>query len=172
MFSLVEGCSLFSYVVLSAVSSKSTKNKLMNRNLLFILPIILINFSFGYQDKIKVFGKYKVIESKRLMGGTIKNFPNVVIEFEGESYFKMTGDDEKIRGTIKIIKVSNSSTILYLKDSIPNYQRTVVDTLSRTSFINRVMEFEDSKSDTIPFRTTLSTNLHITDTEGILVRLK
>ena len=143
----------------------------MKRLLLIFIPAVLILFSFGFQEKLEISGKYKVFEYKPFVHDSILHYPNYIIEFNDNKYFKITQGNGRIDGKIKIIPL-REHTVLILKDSIPDFMFSELDSIGRDFYKRRVIEMKDSNSDTIKFRTTFSNNLHVTDTEGIFVRIK
>ena len=143
----------------------------MKKLILIFIPILLILFSFKFQKNLEISGKYKVIESKPFVNDSILHYPNYIIEINDNKYLKITEDNGRINGNIKIIPLRDY-TVLILKDSISDYLFPELDSVARDFYKRRVIELKDSNKDTIKFRTTFSNNLHVTDTEGIFVRIK
>ncbi len=133
---------------------------------------IILSFLYiiCFQESFEISGKYKVISYQKSIPEDIE-IPEYLIEFQKTSYTKHLKNGEKLRGSIRRLKVDNLPIIVYLKDSVQEYHpKTRIDSLLFKSKGYPIMEFNEEENDTIKFRTTFEYNLHVTIVEGFLVK--
>ncbi|MFC4738686.1 hypothetical protein ACFO3U_01630 [Flavobacterium ponti] len=114
-------------------------------------------------------GKYKGYYKSKTGAYNSKSFE---IVFDKLNYVKTFNDGEKVKGTKQQIKNSNNKSITYLYDFVFTQPVIKLDSLEIKMFGKPIIEINESKSDTLFFRTTYSGQLNVTINEGILVLIK
>ncbi|RDC61966.1 hypothetical protein [Adhaeribacter pallidiroseus] len=136
---------------------------------LIIIAFILFYPLYQYNN-FKISGDYTVILDKKNRNKISQNY---IITFRGSTYTKEVNNGKKINGKIvRVTQVDKNSPVTYLIDAKDYPSKNYLDSSFNKSFGDVVIEFKESEKDTLNFRLTYYSNLHITINTGKLIKVK
>jgi hypothetical protein len=115
-------------------------------------------------DSFRIRGRYKVIFNT---DSSTRQRSSYVICFVNDSSYQSIRPDRYISG--KIVRDGDTACLI---DTATYHPQGHLDNMIYRSFGKQMIEFKETGKDTLKFRTTYVSNLHVTLNEGVLVRMK
>lgn len=130
---------------------------------LCLLLIILV--AFTAVDNFKVRGQYKVVFSTDT---SKQQWQSCVVNFVNDSTYKSVKSGKYIDEG-KVIRFGDTACLI---DTAIYHPQGHLDSMIYRSFGKQIIEFKETGKDTLKFKTTYASNLHVTLNEGVLIRMK